>query len=395
MAVILYFAVYLNIIYVKSTTFNCSTEWECASQNLQCEDGEHCNIYCMQIRSCAYTTFTCPKPTAATINVSCNIICGNKTNPRPRVNVEPCYYTTVNGYYSNLLSLTVFRPSTNMHVTCPCEGMCNIGCYADPPRINICKVMTVEAEKSVLNMVSTGDIAWYEATINAQYATRLSMFGNGSQTFNSASIYCPPSMNETENEKKCHLHYNGTYRGFFLAKVYAINSFRDLDILCDGPQGFSPYQCWYGSGTYQNPDMYCLSDYSESCIMVSNDGINWDCTDSTATCTVTQINEEFIGSQTYECESPTESPTQSPTQSPTRSPNIASVAKNDDLSWVISLSIIIPFFVAFIIVAVGCWKKRHKKELEGLGEITEKRNYQSFVKSLDDSLPASLQLEGK
>eukprot|EP01084_Bolivina_argentea_P186957 322148_1 len=341
-----YFWVYhIFIICVFSTTFDCSKDEQCKNQNLACDDGVDCFIYCTRYQSCYGTKFTCPKSNGPNMNVSCNVVCGDGTT----ISADSCTITQVNAYYSDFLSLTVNGVdgqliSNGMKITCPCEGKCDIDCDSTQ---NGCQYMTVNVEKSELNMQATGDRAYRFMTVRGEYASKLTMTGSGPFSFFGTNIYCPNS--ENDGPIKCHLRYIGDDRGFYGATISAIDSFWDLDMICDGADGFSEGQC-YGSTM---PTMYCLSDYSQSCTMITNDGINWECTDSTAVCAVAQTNQQYL--ETYEC--------------PTGS-------ANEGISVTLIIIVVITACVIFIIIgALLFWKKKKYKQ-PNLGE--NKQNYQSL-----------------
>eukprot|EP01084_Bolivina_argentea_P058858 107432_1 len=254
----------------------CGT-YTCRGKAIHCPDHVKCTITCGGINVCLSTTIYCPSN-----EHNCVVFCGGN---------NACSGVKIIGGGGNLSVSTSSGGTSgttsipNGVINCPRDKECNVKC----------------------RRACTG------TKINAQNAAILNVEG---VEYNSAlggvTIRCPVN-GFRGNSNNCNINgfnKNGNLNLMSNMKIYAVESFDDINLQCVGP-------CFTGTP----PIIYCTEDFSESCRIISeNHAVNdWECTSNVSNCNYYLINSAIPTTATI---SPTTAPTISPTSPPTISPTL-------------------------------------------------------------------------
>eukprot|EP01084_Bolivina_argentea_P062562 114429_1 len=235
-------------------------------------------------------------------------------------------YNCINGETFNC---TGFESCNNKVIKCTDNEDCTIICANDMP---LDGATIIGGHRSNIIMQDTGTpdndngASYYGATIQAYFASNLTMIGRASQAFYQTKIVCP-MYNGSSNNCNIISMYNGTHGagGFVKVDISSSASFRGVNIKCLD----SINDCLYMSGDntmYCNPKNASVPFSGDSCPITTTDGLKWNCHDSSSFCYV-----PFAPTI-----SPTNSPSSAPTTSPTRPPSYIPIRVEDNINpWII------------------------------------------------------------
>ena len=239
-----------------SYTFDCLEINECWGQTFNCPDDEICYINCMAGSSCRNSIVNCPDGPYDCI-ITSNGGCASCTS-----------YVYGSSQGGNLIINAGGGDGPHFpYVTCPSNG-------------GHCNLTQTDGSghgwggQSIITTQPTTELLYIHVT--------------GFYALAGASIYCP-KRHIGGFENNCIVHvFGGGSRKMQDTKIYAIESFTDIDLRCD-------------SGNCGNNDgrvtMYCTEDYSESCILPLGVTVYDQCEDTSLVCndyTLMPTSYEYI-----------------------------------------------------------------------------------------------------
>eukprot|EP00121_Abeoforma_whisleri_P007195 Awhi_evm1s6560 len=215
-------------------TFHCTQQNTCTGTNF-CPSNEACVISCVGENACKNAVFYCPN------NHNCDIISDGSS----AMNSARIY-----GGDKGDLTLSCNQQECFAYgrLYCPSSAHCNI-------------------------TSSVGHFNFGHSYVYAQNSKSLTMYSEANWGFGYADIYCPYSL-ESGPQNNCHVTTENAQNMLVNTKFFAVESFVDLDLTCEGGTG-----CDGGV-------IYCTDNYSSDCTIKLAVGTNnsWECTDSTAVC---------------------------------------------------------------------------------------------------------------
>eukprot|EP01083_Nonionella_stella_P269553 912185_1 len=217
----LFLVLTLNVSMSNAFTVQCTEDYECIGEHIQCLDNEECNVQCSGVQACEGATIDC-----VSMSHPCHVKCGAQYG---------CW------------EATIISSRTNLSVNCG---------FGDGGGCLYIHIDGFEAQSLVIN----ADRGW---------------------AINYANISCP--IDDTNNN--CIINMGEAWRNVeqeWSLYIYAVNAFRDiqLDTFCiidpDLCQRIGLCSCRY-------PTVFCTENLNESCETTMQNGI-WRCENASSAC---------------------------------------------------------------------------------------------------------------